>query len=133
MAFVQIYMLFDRACSTNDVDLFAYALKQMIDEHGHITHPGVPNLLARGVFSIQRRSENFSRSPVDITLGQIVNRDSASRHTGIAAFTDSIKARKLWTITRSTHGTRREAARDGWFGKYCVSVTRIKTFGIIVV
>ena len=36
---------------------------------------------------------------------QTVNRDAASRHTGIAAFTDSIKARKRWTITRSTRGT----------------------------
>ena len=34
-----------------------------------------------------------------------MNRGAASRHTGIAAFTDSIKARKRWTITRSTRGT----------------------------
>ena len=34
-----------------------------------------------------------------------MNRDAASSHTGIAAFTNSIKARKRWTITRSTRGT----------------------------
>ena len=30
IALVQIYILFDRECRTNDVDLFVYALKQMI-------------------------------------------------------------------------------------------------------
>ena len=51
--------------------------------------------LARGGFSI----------PVDLTLEQTVNRDAASRHTGIAAFIDLIKARKRWTITCYTRGT----------------------------
>ena len=56
--------------------------------------------LARGGFAIRRTSKHFSRCPVNHTLEQAVNRGTASRHTGISAFTDSIKAR--WTITRST-------------------------------
>ena len=135
MTLFQTYMVFDRACNTNDVDLFVYALKQMIPifhrsiyarlmvlyhinlMNMDITHPGVRDLLARGGFSIRRTSKNFSRCLVDLTLEQTVNSDAASRHTGIADFTDLIKASKRWTITRSTHGTRREAAQDGWFVK----------------
>ena len=61
--------------------------------------------LARGGFYIRRASKHFSRCPVDLTLEQTVNRDAASRHTGTAAFMDSIKARKRWTVTRPTRGT----------------------------
>ena len=71
----------------------------------HITHPGVIDTLFKGALSIRRTDKHFSRCPVDLTLEQTVNRDAASRQTGIAAFTDCIKARKRWTITRSRRGT----------------------------
>lgn len=122
---VQIYKLFDRACRTNDVNLFIYALGQMIPVffavhrpnyarwmvlyhqnlmNMDVTHPGARDTLSKGALSIRRTDKQFSRSPVDLTLEQTVNRDAASRHTGIAAFTDCIEARKRWTITRSRRG-----------------------------
>ena len=123
---VQVYRLFDRACRTNDIDLFIYALGQMIPIffaanrpnyarwmvvyhlnllNMHITHPGVIDTLFKGALSIRRTDKHFSRCPVDLTLEQTVNRDAASRQTGIAAFTDCIKARRIWTITHSRRGT----------------------------
>ena len=39
---------------------------------------------------------NIRAYPVDLTLNQTVNRDASSRHTGIAAFTDSINLCKRW-------------------------------------
>ena len=117
ISLVQIYMLFDMTCMINGVDLFVYALKQMIPIFFAIHrpnyarcmvlyhfNPGARDLQARGEFSIRRTSIKFSRCQVDLTLEQTINRDAASRHTGIAAFTDSIKASKRWTITRSTLG-----------------------------
>ena len=41
---------------------------------------------------------------MDLTLEQTVNRDAASRQTGIAVFTQYVKARKRWTITRTVRG-----------------------------
>ena len=39
---------------------------------------------------------NFSRVPIGLTLEQTINPDVASQGTGIAAFTNSISARKRW-------------------------------------
>ena len=51
--------------------------------------------------SVRRTEKHFSRSPVDLTLEQTIDADSASRLTGIAAFSQSIGARKRWMVTRS--------------------------------
>ena len=42
---------------------------------------------------------------MDLTLEQTVNKDAASRQTGIAAFTQCVNARKRWTVTRSMRGS----------------------------
>ena len=43
----------------------------------------------------------ISRCAMDLTLEQTVNKDAASRKTGIGAFTQCVKAGKRWTVTRS--------------------------------
>ena len=69
-----------------------------------MTHPGIRSSFQRGALSIRRSRHTFSRSAVDITLEQTVNRDAASRQGGIAAFTQNVSARKRWTVTRSFRG-----------------------------
>ena len=40
----------------------------------------------------------ISRCAMDLTLQQTVNKDAASRKTGIGAFTQCVKAGKRWTV-----------------------------------
>ena len=68
------------------------------------SHPGIRPIFEGGTLSIRRTSKSFSRSAVDLTLEQTVNRDAASRQTGIVAFTQCVNARKRWTITRTVRG-----------------------------
>ena len=121
MAYVdlmRIYRLFDRACRTNDVALYIYALgrmcsiffaanrpnysRWMVVYHLRLLNmaPSIRQLLGRGALSIRRTSKNFARSPVDLTLEQTVNKDAASRHTGMVAFQNNDTARKRWMVTR---------------------------------
>ncbi len=65
------------------------------------THPGLRYILEHGAMSVKRTLKPFSRAAVDLALEQTVNADAASRHTGIAAFTQSEGARRRWMITRS--------------------------------
>ncbi len=60
--------------------------------------------LALCVTSFNCELASFSRSAVDLTLEQTVNKDAASSQTGISAFTQCVKARKRWTVTRSVRG-----------------------------
>ncbi len=116
------WQMFARACKTNDVNLFIYALHRMVPlffacnkpnyarwmtmfvirltniDH---THPGLKEILQKGALSIRRSSHSFSRSPVDLTLEQTINQDAASRLTGISAFQHSESAKSRWAITRS--------------------------------
>ena len=69
-----------------------------------MTHPGIRSSFQGGALSIRRTRHTFSRSAVDITLEQTVNRDAASRQRGIAAFSQNVSARKRWTVTRSFRG-----------------------------
>ena len=119
---VQIWLVFNRACRTNDVPLFVYALEQMIPiffagnrpnysrwmirYHMNLlnseeSHPGVMNLLQNGAFSVRRTNKSFSRTAVDMTLEQTVNADAASRQTGMGSFVHSENARTRWMVTRS--------------------------------
>lgn len=123
---VEIFLLFNRACHTNDLELFIFALGEMVPiffatsrpnyarymtkYHLNLlnmdkTHPGVRHILEQGALSIRRTSKSFSRTPVDQTLEQTVNNDAASRLTGISAFTQSITARKRWMITRTVRSS----------------------------
>lgn len=119
---VHIFLRFNRACRTNDLDLFIYSLGEMcaiffacnrpnysrwmVRYHFNLmnvdeTHPGVCDTLKNGALSIRRTDKAFSRTPVDMTLEQTVNADAASRLTGISAFSTSVGARGRWMITRS--------------------------------
>lgn len=118
---VQVFMLFSRAYRTNDLELFTYALMEMIPLFFAThrpnyarwmvkfmlnllnidnTHPGLKEILEGGGLSVRRTSKSFSRTQIDITLEQTVNADAASRQTGISAFSCNESARQRWMITR---------------------------------
>ncbi len=122
---VHYFLLLDRACRTNDVDLYIFILSKicpiffathrpnyaryttryqlnMINMDS--THEGIRANFEGGALSIRRTSKSFSRCAVDLTLEQTINKDAASRHTGISAFTQCVRARKRWTVTRSMRG-----------------------------
>ena len=126
VSLVHVFLRFSHACRTNDLELFIYTLGQMlpiffagnrpnysrwmvryylnllnVDE----SHPGVREMLEKGAFSVKRTAKPFSRAAIDMTLEQTVNRDAASRLTGIAAFGQSEAARKRWMMTRSVRSS----------------------------
>ncbi len=123
---VHLFLLFSRACKTNDVDLFLHGLghmlpvffagnrpnyaRWMVRYHLNLvnmdkTHPGVQRVLENGALSVRRTKKTFSRTPVDMTLEQTVNADAASRLTGVGSFTQSESARKRWMVTRSVRSS----------------------------
>ena len=122
---VHYFLLLDRACRTNDVDLYIFILGKICPiffatHHPNYaryttryqlnminmenTHEGIRANFEGGALSIRRTSKSFSRCAVDLTLEQTINKDAASRHTGITAFTQCVNARKRWTVTRSMRG-----------------------------
>ncbi len=61
--------------------------------------PKVYDVLAKGAFSIRRTRNDYSRSAVDLSLEQTVNRDAASNMKGIVAFRNSESAMRRWSLT----------------------------------
>ncbi len=57
------------------------------------------DILERGAFSIRRTRKDFSRSAVDLSLEQTVNRDATSQLKGIVAFRNSESAMRRWSLT----------------------------------
>lgn len=55
-------------------------------------------VLEKGAFSIRRTRKDYSRSAVDLSLEQTVNRDASSRMTGIVAFRNSENAMRRWSL-----------------------------------
>ena len=53
----------------------------------------------QGAFPIRRLNKNYSKSAVNLSLEQIVNRDAESRMAGIVAFRDSENAMHRWLLT----------------------------------
>lgn len=121
--YIHDYHNSERAIRTNDVDLFAHALTPIMNlffATNHInysrwlskfqldllnidnTHPGLRSILEKGAFTVRRTSKSFSRTPVDLTLEQIVNADAASRRTGISAATNNYSSRLRRMVTKST-------------------------------
>ena len=119
---ISIYIRFNRACRTNDGELYIYAVEELISVlfaanrpnytrwvmkyHRNLlnmedSHPGINQVLCNGALSMRRTDKNLSRSAVDLTLEQTINADAASRHTGIVAFNNSDSARQRWMLTRS--------------------------------
>ena len=119
---ISIYIRFNRACRTNDGELYIYAVEELISVlfaanrpnytrwvmkyHRNLlnmedSHPGINQVLCNGALSMRRTDKNLSRSAVDLTLEQTINADAASHHTGIVAFNNSDSARQRWMLTRS--------------------------------
>ncbi|KAK4309970.1 hypothetical protein Pmani_018437 [Petrolisthes manimaculis] len=63
--------------------------------------PQLHKILADGAFSIRRTTKQYSRSAVDISLEQTVNRDALSSLRGIVAFRNSESAVRRWSLTQS--------------------------------
>lgn len=119
---VHLYLLLDYACRTNDMDLYIHALdpvffathrpnyaRWMTKYHLNLMNMDYSHEIIRAVFeggalSIWRTGKNFSRSAVNLSLEQTVNKDAASRQGGIAAFTQCVETGKRWTLARSFRG-----------------------------
>lgn len=63
--------------------------------------PQLRKILEDGAFSIRRTTKEYSRSAVDISLEQTVNRDAASSLKGVVAFRNSENALRRWSLTMS--------------------------------
>jgi len=61
--------------------------------------PKLREVLENGAFSIRRTRKDYSRSAVDLSLEQSVNRDAASQMKGIVAFRNSENAMRRWSLT----------------------------------
>ncbi|XP_014678737.1 PREDICTED: uncharacterized protein LOC106818551, partial [Priapulus caudatus] len=106
-----------RAVRTNDVESYITILPTVIDVFFGLNRPNyarwgvlflttlqaadpkIRAVLEKGAFSIRRTSKSFSRTAVDLTLEQTVNRDAASPMKGIVGFHNSPNAIRRWCIT----------------------------------
>ena len=114
---IDIYYTFSRSTRSGNFELYVYSLQMVTDLffcsnlpnysrwsvrfHDNLlrieeTHPTLATELHKGRLGVKRTSTNFCRMPIDLTLEQTINADAASQRTGIAAFTNSISARKCW-------------------------------------
>jgi hypothetical protein len=67
--------------------------------------PELREVLENGAFSIRRTQKNYSRSAVDLSLEQTVNRDSASKMKGIVSFRNSESAMRRWSLNMTQRAT----------------------------
>ena len=113
----RIHRLLQRAVRTNDLDLFLRVLPCTIELFFALNRPNyarwgslfldklekMPDaarkVLEAGAFSTRRTSKSYSRSPIDMTLEQTVNRDAASSATGITSFANSESAFRRWNVS----------------------------------
>ena len=65
------------------------------------THPGLREQINQGSFDVKRTNKVFSRQPVDLTLEQTINADTANKLTGIIHSSNSIAARQRWARTHT--------------------------------
>ena len=68
-------------------------------------HTKLRELLENGAFSIRRTKKSYSRSAVDLSLEQTVNRDSASKMKGIVSFRNSEGAMRRWSLSMTQRAT----------------------------
>lgn len=111
-----------RALRTNNVEEYISALPAIIDIFFALNRtnyarwgvlflnqlerapPQAKTVLKAGAFSMRRTGKNFSRSAIDLTLEQTVNRDAASPMRGIVGFHHSVNAIRRWCITSTQRG-----------------------------
>ena len=123
----RIHRELTRALRTNDVNSYISILPAVIDilfglnrpnyarwgggggvlflQKRSTASPQTRSVLEKGAFSIQRTKKNYSRSAIDLTLEQTVNRDAASPMRGIIGFQNSENAVRRWCITSTDRGT----------------------------
>lgn len=95
--------IIDLFFATNHVNYSRWLTKFQLDLLNiDDTHPGLREILEKGVFSVRRTPHQFSRCPVDLTLEQTVNADAASRQTGLISATNNYCARLRWMLTKSS-------------------------------
>ena len=106
-----------RCVKTNDVDGYIDVFPQVLDVFFGLHRPNYARwgtlflqkltgsdtrlraVLENGAFSVRRTKKNYSRSAVDLSLEQSVNRDAASSMRGIVAFRNNQNAMRRWSIT----------------------------------
>ena len=59
----------------------------------------VLDILEKGAFPIRRTRKHYSRSAVDLSLEQTVNKDAGSKLKGIVSFRNSDEALRRWALT----------------------------------
>ena len=69
------------------------------------THPSVFEEFQKGGFGLKRTTKPFSRIPIDLTLEQTINANTACQRSGIVNMTNSISARQRWAQSHSLRVT----------------------------
>ncbi|KAK3701946.1 hypothetical protein RRG08_017837 [Elysia crispata] len=116
---VWLLLRFLRATKMNDLDLHItclqlYPLLFSMDHHNYVryltvyfisllnlsdSHPGAESLLHNNSFSVCRSDVPASRTAVDLTIEQTINRHAKTRG-GIVGFSRSLPAYYRWSVTR---------------------------------
>ena len=90
---VHDFLTFDRACRTNDIDLSICGLSRICHLFFTTHRPNYARWMVRYCLNLQNMDTTHAgiraTFAVDLTLEQTVNRDAASRQTGITPFTQS--------------------------------------------
>ena len=106
---IRLYHTFCRRLREGKFDLYVYCLPKLASYFFSLNHPNYARWLVRyydnlleikdthpEVFSIRRTEKPFSGLPVDLTLEQTINADTACQRKGVSALTNSISARQRW-------------------------------------
>lgn len=123
---IDYYLLLNSSIRTANLELFMYVLPKMsnlffafnqpnyarwlVKYHDNLlkideTHPGLKIALEKGSLGVKRTPKPFSRQPIDLTLEQTINADTANKLTGIVNNTNSISARQRWCKSHSIRST----------------------------
>ncbi|XP_030837116.1 uncharacterized protein LOC105437992 [Strongylocentrotus purpuratus] len=105
-----------RCIKTNDVEGYTYVFPILLSVFFALNRPNYARwgtlflqklkscnsvfheILKKGAFSIRRTAKNYSRSAVDLSLEQTVNRDATSKMKGIVSFRNSENAVQRWAL-----------------------------------
>ncbi|KAK3742892.1 hypothetical protein RRG08_061489 [Elysia crispata] len=129
---VWLLLRFLRATKMNDLDLHITCLQQLcpllfsMDHHNYAryltvyfisllnlsdSHPGAESLLRNNGFSVCRSDVPASRTAVNLTIEQTINRHAKTRG-GIVGFSRSLPAYYRWSVTRHHRASYVSATHD---------------------
>ena len=96
------------------------------------SHPGAKQLLSSNSFSVNRSSVSGSRSAVDITIEQTINRHAKSQG-GIIGFSRNHSAHHRWCNTRHTRASFLQATREmvGMANSECTTLKELRSSQIL--